>query len=358
MDRTYVSTPVALLGAMLFGGAAATAAEPALIATRVLESGVRDVTLPEKVGVLLADEQRDLSFEVSGRLESIANEGTVVQPGDSVAQLASELEQARLRQAELRVRDAEAELRRVEGLRGANAASLQSLEAAQTANHLRRAERDEAREQRDRKQLATSVGGVVVKTYLENGEIAMPGTRVVTVMNLDSLRIVFGVPGFQVGRVAEGSRVEVRVPALTGETAGETASETASEEFEGRVVRVGEAAIDGGHLFEVEVQLPNPSTRLRPGMIVRASIVTASLPDVLLVPLEAVVERRGESVVFFVDADAARAVSLADATWDGDRVLLTGSVPYRELVIRGHPDLSDGQPVRVDNSVLRGIRQP
>ncbi len=321
-------------------------AEPAIIATRLLESGLREVTLPEKVGVLLADEQRDLSFEVSGRLESIVEEGTVVSPGATVASLASELETARLRQAELRLKDARTELRRIEGLRSANAASLQSLESAQTANDLRRAERDEAQQHGDRKRLTTSVGGVVVKTYLENGEVATPGVRVATVMNVEALRIVLGVPGFQVSRIAEGMRVDVRVPAIQ------------DERFEGRIVRVGAAAVDGGHLFEVEVRLPNSATRLRPGMIVRASIVTESIADVLLVPLEAIVERNGESVVFFVDGESARAVSLAEATWDGDRVLLPGSLPYRELVVRGHPDLSDGRPVRVDNSVLRGERRP
>lgn len=334
--------PTLLLLIALLATARTAAADPVIVATRLLESGRHELTLPEKVGVLLADEQRDLSFEVSGRIESIVEEGTPVSPGDTIAKLASDLEMARLRQAELREQDAAAELRRLEGLGRANAASVQSLESAQTANHLRRAERDEARQHTERKLLTTSVGGVVVKTYLENGEVAAPGTPVATVMDTEAVRIVLGVAGFQIGRIAEGMRVDVRVPALAGES------------FEGRVVRVGAAAIDGGHLFEVEVRLPNPSGRLRPGMIVRASIVTDSLSDVLVVPLEAVVQRNGEPVAFFVDAGSARAVSLDGATWDGDRVLLPSSVPYRELVIRGHADLSDGGPLRVDNSVLRG----
>jgi hypothetical protein len=62
----------------LTGMAWQSAAEPWLVSTNSLEVGPADVTLPEKVGVLLAGERRDLAFEVTGRLVSCAEPGSPV----------------------------------------------------------------------------------------------------------------------------------------------------------------------------------------------------------------------------------------------------------------------------------------
>ena len=325
----------------LTGMAWQSAAEPWLIATNSLEVGPADVTLPEKVGVLLAGERRDLAFEVAGRLVSCAEPGSPVSAGQVLARLDATLEEAQLVQAKLRLKDAQSEYRRLRGLRDAQATSAQRLESAETALELRRAELAVAREQHARRRIVSALNGDVVETYLEPGEVATPGERIATVMNLDSLKIELGVPGFQIGRVLKDARVLLQIPALEGAA------------VEGKVLRVANATVDGGHLFEVEVGISNADRRLRPGMTVGAAIVTDTLPSVVRVPLEVVVDRGGKPVAFFVDGDVARAVPLELAVRVGSEILVPAEMPYRILVVRGQRDLSDGVPVRVDNSVLR-----
>ncbi len=87
-------------------------------------------------------------------------------------------------------------------------------------------------------------------------------------------------------------------------------------------------------------------------MSARARILTQTFPSVLVAPLRAVVERSGERVVFFVEDGRAHAVSVAGETIHEDRILLSSSLPFRELVVRGQRNLRDGSSVRVDNTIL------
>ena len=130
------------------------------------------------MGALLAAEHRLLAFEISGRLQTIAEEGQRVAAGDLIAQLDSALEGAQLRRAELLLRDARSELARVSSLRVSKVASPRALEAAETAVGVRLAERDAARERIGQKRLVAQFDGVVIERLLDPDEIAGPETPV------------------------------------------------------------------------------------------------------------------------------------------------------------------------------------
>ncbi len=347
----WVLSIVIALIALAFALARAFAAEPsalrpslrpALVATTQLEARPHALTLPAKVGVLEAAVQQTLGFPTAGRLERILGEGARVREGDEIAALESRLEQADVRRAELLLKDAESELRRAMGLRKSNAASRSTLESARTAVGLRRAELDVARERLEQRSLVARFGGVLADVRIEPGEIATPGTPIADLLNFELMKIEVGVAGYQIGRVHPGARVMVEVPALPGQF------------FTGQVHNVAPSTGNGDSLFEVKVIVPNSERRLRPGMSARSHIVTEERPLALVVPLESVVERSGERVVFFVEGDRAVAVGVSDMPLHGDELILPGSLPYRELVVRGQHDLRDGFAVRKDNSVLAG----
>ncbi len=334
----------ALLAVLIAAGAHAQDSAT-LVATRRVTPARFDVTIPEKVGLIEAGEHRELAFEVSGRLVTLAAEGASVSAGEPVATLDAELEKARLRQADLRLGEARRELARVRELRAADAASKKRLESTETAALLRLAERDAAKEELARRTLVAPFAGVVADTRFDLGEVVPPGAPVAFFMDLAQLRLEVGVPGYEVSQVAAGARVFVRLPALRG------------ERFEGTVHRVALAAAEGRHLFEVEIRVPNLNGRLRPGMGARARIVTESLPAAVVIPLEAAVERDGALVVFFVEEGHARAVPVDGAILQGNHLILRGAQFEGEVVLRGQRDLRDGVPVRVDNSILAGAHR-
>lgn len=332
------------LSATLPGTPCRAEAAQSTVATAEVQPQAYQLTLPDKIGVLLAGKQQALAFEDGGRLESIARSGSDVRAADLVASLNASLERARLEKAELELAQASTEWRRVQELHGKAAASLQTLDRADTKLRIRRAERDIAAEQLARRNLFAPFQGLVVDSQPELGEVVKPGVRVATLMSLNPLRLEVGVPGYQIGLVKRGAAVSITFPALSGEA------------FDAVVERVAPAAIEAGHLFEVEIRIENPDGRLRPGMSARAQIVTQTLDDVLSVPLDLVVERNSRRVVFFVSDHRARAVDVSDAPIHRDRVLIPSSIAWRTLVLRGQRDLRDFGPVHVDNTVLEGDR--
>ena len=329
---------VACVATLLLG--AADAPRPSLVAVERLVPDPYEVTLPDKLGVLEAGAHRVLAFEIPGRLEWVAPKGEEVEAHEEIARLDDAVLRTQLRQAELRLRDAQANLERIAGLRRSHATSAKAYEDAKTAVDLRRAERDGVRKQLERKTLRAPFAGVIAETFADPGEVVAAGAPIATLMDLETLELSVGIPGYQIGRVREGAPAIVRVPAL------------AAERFEGTVTRVAPAAAAGRHLFEVEVRVPNPAGRLRPGMSARAAIITRTLPSVVRAPLEAVVERGGRRTVFVVEEGHARALDVADAPLHGDHVLIPVEGPTLDLVVRGQHGLQDGAPVRMDNTVL------
>ena len=337
LQRIVMLTAGALLLATV---ASAAESSVPLVSTRIIEPIDFALTLAPKAGVLIANEERTLAFDVMGRVAVIGDDGARIVAGASIAVLDSELEKALLRQAELRLKDALSQLARTRGLSRSGVVSERALESAETLSALFEAERDAARELLARRTLTAEFSGDLVETFVEPGEIVSPGLPVGRFMDLETLRVKIGLPGYQVLEVRAGSQASIHVPSLGAEI------------FEGVVLRVARAAAEGEHLFEVELEVPNSAGRLRPGMVARVEIVATTLPGVLRVPVEAIVAHNGERVVFFVRDGVTYEVPVAEGRFHRDLLLLPNTVPFRELVVRGQGDLSDGIRVRVDDSIM------
>jgi hypothetical protein len=83
-------------------------------------------------------------------------------------------------------------------------------------------------------------------------------------------------------------------------------------------------------VFEVKIEIAAPDTTLRPGMTTSNAIETASLPNVLSVPLEAVVTEAGFSYVF---KKSGRGVV--------KQMVETGAMNDNEIVVRRGVEAGD-----------------
>ena len=122
-------------------------------------------------------------------------------------------------------------------------------------------------------QLAATViraptGGVVLSARPEErvGATVAAGDAIVSLGRTDSLELDFGVGQREIGRVAPGEQVRVRVDALPQRT------------FTGQVTFVGEgtASASGDVFFAVRAVVANPGALLKPGMAAHAKVLTSS----------------------------------------------------------------------------------
>lgn len=174
--------------------------------------------------------------------------------------------QAQFLQANAAVQVARAALDRARA--GATASEIEVLQAqlrqAQAAVELLRL-------QVERTTLRAPVSGVVLVRSIHQGELAAPGTPLLTLGDVDVVRLTIYLPEDTYGRVRLGQEVKVRVDPFPGRVfPGEVVYISSQAEFTPKDVQTAEERV---HLvFAVRVRLPNPEHLLKPGMPADAEI--------------------------------------------------------------------------------------
>jgi HlyD family secretion protein len=253
--------------------------------------------------------EADLAAEKLAGLEPFAKDGAISREELNAArarreQAASDLALAEAKDAALRrrtlpdllkKRSDEAHARREQvGLVSRRASAQVAQARAQLA--LAAARREEAGRQRaeaERKVARCRMNargrGLVVwadvfdkageKRKVRVGDSVWGGAPVVLLPDLSSLAVEGRVPESEIHRLKPGERVEVRLDAFPDEVFGARLRSIGS---------VGGGERNDARAFPVSVRLDASDPRFRPGMLARASVLSARLEDVVYVPIEAV----------------------------------------------------------------------
>jgi membrane fusion protein, multidrug efflux system len=173
--------------------------------------------------------------------------------------------------------------------------------------------------------------GVVVERLVTAGEYVRPDTRVVTLIDIDKLRLELTVPESAVGSVAEGQTVTFRLASF------------GDREFPAKIEYVGPAVRRTSRDLVVEAVLDNADHKLYPGMFAAAKIELGrtSTP---VVPLTALRDEGSARRVFVVNQAQhleERVVEAGDQL--GDVVPIVRGVAFGERVVRvAAGDVRDG----------------
>lgn len=184
----------------------------------------------------------------------------------SIAAQAAQAE-AQYRQARAAVDVARAALARLRA--GAAAPEIAAREA-----QLRQAEAaaELLRLQVARTTLTAPVSGIVLVRSIHQGELAAPGIPLLTLGDLDTVRLTIYIPEDVYGQVQLGQTVNVYVDSYPGRPfVGQVVHIASQSEFTPKDVQTSEERV---HLvYAVRVRVPNPEHLLKPGMPADAEIV-------------------------------------------------------------------------------------
>lgn len=278
-----------------------------------------------------------LAAEKPGRIVGLsADRGDRVSAGQVLVRLDGEAWAARLRLAEIELREAIRDLNRTKDLMKSGALPQSAMDAAQARMDLAEASLADARVQVRQCDVIAPANGVVVDRMVEVGEHAMEGQPVMRIVDIETVKAVFDLPERAVGDLAPGGRVRISVDGLGGATS------TAEVSF------VSADADPRSNTYRVEARMPNPDLRLRGGMIVRVGVEREAPPGLVAVPLAAVIPRRGEhSVYIAVDGHAEHRTVTLDRIVGEMAVLSAGVAAGEPVIIEGHRNLADGANITV-----------
>ena len=140
---------------------------------------------------------------------------------------------------------------------------------------------------------------------------------------------------------------------LAGGEARVIAAGLAGREFEASIEWVGVSADPDTGNFPVKLILTDETDALRPGMTATAVLEGINIPDVLLLPESALVDRDRRRVVFIVEQDTQRKVLHECANQYWQPVLVINYIFSMALhlgdlvVISGHERLLEGTAVSI-----------
>lgn len=332
----------------------------------------------ELTGTLEATAEIVVAPKVGGRLDRITVDlGDPVRRGQVVAELDDdELAQAQAQtKADLAVAQArkvaadnalaiaERNLDRVAGLRGRGIATEEELDATSAAKLQAGAEVAVASSEITRAKAAlrgaevrkgyTQVSvdwsdgaetRVVAARHVDDGTMVAANTPLLSVVGLDPLVVVVHVTEQDYGRLHAGQAVSLVTDAYPG------------EEFTGHVARIAPVFAPQSRQARVELDVPNPDGRLRPGMFVRARVVLARVDAAAIVPRAALVPQDDRHAVYVVadDGATARLVPVTVGVSDGERVEVEGLPGSARVVTLGQAQLHDGAAIVLPQAPAAG----
>jgi RND family efflux transporter MFP subunit len=192
--------------------------------------------------------------------------------------------------------------------------------------------------------------GVVTKRYADTGSMIQAGTAsqtqampVVRISQNDMLRLILPVPESVVSSVHIGQQVEVRVPTL-------------KRAFPGRVARFTDKLSSSTRTMDTEVDVPNASMVLLPGMYAEVDLTVANRPRVLTVPLAAMDSTHQVMVVNANNRVEVR--KLQTGMESADRIEVESGLKDGDLVVvAGRASLQPGEEVKPKLTMMAAAKE-
>lgn len=180
-------------------------------------------------------------------------------------------------------------------------------------------------------QITAPFAGVITYRYADTGAMIQAGTSsqtqtmpLVKLSQNDVLRLMIPVPESAVPSVHLGAPVQVTVQALQQTLTGKVARSADRLDAETRTMRV-------------EVDVPNPTLTLVPGMYANVSLVLKRANGVLIAPIEALSRSETGATLMVVKSDRrVQPVNVTLGLETADHVEVKGDVAADDLVVIGN----------------------
>lgn len=253
------------------------------------------------VGTIISDKRVDISSRVTGFIQEIlVKEGQKVKKGQILVRLDNSIIDGNIKQgraaknkAQSSLRDAITDLKRYQHLFNSGSVSDNALrkirlkkEIAENALLEVKANLSKALSEQQYSHIVSPVEGIVVTRQKRVGDLAAPGSAIVTLESESDLLLESYVAESQINKVKVGQQVDVKIDAL-------------EQTIQAKVIRVIHAGNQFSRRFQIKLALPKIEGMLS-GMFAYALFPVAS-EEAIVIPSEAVFNRGGLDGVFVRD---------------------------------------------------------
>ena len=238
-------------------------------------------------GLIEAVHQATISAQTSGRITKIHFDvDDFVSRGDVLLEFSGKGQRAAFNAAKANLKQAEAEHSRTRDIYAQKLVAKAVLDKAEAAFKSARARYEQAQEALEYTQVRAPYSGIVVKRFVEVGENARVGQRLMSGLSLESLRAKVQIPQDMIHAVRQYKQAYLltkngqRVPSSS--------------------LRISPYADPESHSFAVQVNLPKGEYGIYPGMYAKIVFMMGE-EQTLSIPASSVVKRSEVTAVYVVD---------------------------------------------------------
>lgn len=314
--------------------APAGAARPAAsVTTQTLAPQVIEERLPA-LGTLLARESVQITSTVNEKVRSLHfDEGQYVEKGALLAVLEQAEEQAQLASAKADLAEQDREIKRLKNLLATQSAARNEYDARISAKERADAKIAEVQAKIDERTLRAPFSGVTGLREVSPGAYLSAGSAIISLDDLSVMRLDLNIPSLLLGSLRVGMSVNAHSDAL-------------DQSFVGTIVAINPRIDPVSRSVMVRAVLDNPDGVLKPGMLMRLSLLKDQREGIM-VPESALQSIERRHYVWLMGGDGLaerREVELGIRT-PGWVEVLAGLAAGDQLITEGYLMLRPGSPV-------------
>ncbi len=282
-----------------------------------------------------------ISPETSGNLaEILVSKGDAVRKGQVLARLSTNVIERNIEEIKTSLELAETVYERQKRLWSQEIGSeIQYLEAKNSVQSLQK-RMQTLESQKDMAVMRSPIDGFVDETFVKRGELVMPGSPVMEIVNLEDMYINAEVSEAYLSYVEPGEMVTLRFPAWPG------------FEMEVPVHRVGHVINPENRTFRMQLKISNQQDRFKPNMMANVSIKSHYIEEAIVVPTMLIgFDTQGHYVFTVTERDglpvARKSYLERGAEAEGKTLIKAGLNEGDLLISKGHHRLSEGDAIRI-----------
>lgn len=149
--------------------------------------------------------------------------------------------------------------------------------------------------------IRSPISGVITSRPVKLGEGVNKGSLIATVVSTESMYIEAFIDEADVARVKTGQIVNITMDSYPNRI------------FKGVVFRISPVVLGGKQetrTFEVRVRFKDKGLQIKPGMSADIEIIVESIPDVIAIPSQAIIEKDGKKYVYIIKDSKAHLIPI------------------------------------------------
>lgn len=322
------------------GGGGGAGRQQLSVTAMVLQPQVLSSDVYLAKGVLLPEEEVNLTFEVSGKITNIYfREGSFVNQGTLLAKVNDAPLQAELRKLKTQLPLAQDRVYRQGTLLEKDAISQETYQTVTTELEKLKADIDLIESRIAQTELRAPFSGVIGLRQVSVGAYASPSVIVSKLTKISPLKLEFSMNENQVRQIPIGTEISFKI---------ENDLNTYNA-----VIYAVESQLDPKTLtLKARARYANPGGKLKPGLSASLQTLISEVPNAIVIPSISSIAEMGRDIAYVYKNGVAQEVEITKGYRTSSSVeVLSGLSAGDTLLTTGVMQLRDGLPVKISEII-------